>query len=320
MRQLLQTTQAYRLLKNEIQRGTNAHAYLLLFEDSRNLRLATYTFAKLFFGCDIPKTSAAQRTAELIDNNGFADCLFYPKTDKKLTVDDAAEIVEESVLAPVEQEKKLFLLADFADANAPTQNKLLKLLEEPPENVMFLLAATSAHTVLPTVLSRVKILEIPAFSQSETTACLNRIYGEKYDKDTLSLCAATANGIVGLAQNFLESEQQKALLSAAFDLALSTPASLPVAVKKIGETKHKKELLSLLRLVFRDALVLKTNQTSPVLLQVRKNNVLAVSEKYSLSALLYAQTALSEAELQTNFNAVFPQCIELCIAKIQSKT
>ncbi len=319
MRQLLQTTQAYRLLKNEMQRGTNAHAYLLLFEDARNLPFAMRTFAKLFFGCDTPKNTAEQRTAELIENGSFADCLFYPKTDKKLTVDDAAEIVEESLLAPVEQDKKLFLLADFADANAPTQNKLLKLLEEPPQNVLFLLGATKIHSVLPTVLSRVKTLEIPAFSQGETTACLARIYGEKYDKDSMSLCAATAGGIVGVAQNFLESERQKALLSSAFDLALASPSSLPVAIKKIAEIKHKKELLSLLRLVFRDALVLKTAPTAPILLQARKNNVLAVCEKYTLPALLYAQTALSEAELQVNFNAVFPQCVELCIAKIQAK-
>ena len=43
------------------------------------------------------------------------------------------------------------------------------------------------------------------------------------------------------------------------------------------------------------------------------------AEKYTVSALLYAQEALSNAELQVQFNAVFPQCIEVCIANIRQK-
>jgi len=44
-----------------------------------------------------------------------------------------------------------------------------------------------------------------------------------------------------------------------------------------------------------------------------------LAEKYTLSALFFAQEAISEAEKQVRFNAVFPQCIELCIANIQAK-
>ena len=40
-------------------------------------------------------------------------------------------------------------------------------------------------------------------------------------------------------------------------------------------------------------------------------------EKYTVNGLLYAQTAITEAEKQVRFNAVFPQCIELCIINIR---
>ena len=49
MRQLLQTTRAYALLKAERAENRLSHAYLLVFDDARNLRAALKEFAKLFF-------------------------------------------------------------------------------------------------------------------------------------------------------------------------------------------------------------------------------------------------------------------------------
>jgi hypothetical protein len=56
-----------------------------------------------------------------------------------------------------------------------------------------------------------------------------------------------------------------------------------------------------------------------LLLQSEKLKVQEAAMKYSRSALLYAQEALSKAELEVQFNAVFPQCLEICLAKIRSK-
>ena len=64
------------------------------------------------------------------------------------------EIKEESALNPVEGDKKLFVIGDFAELGVAQQNKLLKLLEEPPEKVYFLLGATTSYPILQTVLSR----------------------------------------------------------------------------------------------------------------------------------------------------------------------
>lgn len=314
MQTLLKTTQAYTLLETEKTNDRFAHAYLVVFNDARNLKLALKTFAKLFFDC-----GKNDRISKLIDAENFSDCLFYPSEDKKLSVEDAEKIREECTLAPVEGERKVFVIADFAEANVQTQNKLLKLLEEPPEGVVFLLGVTSVFPVLPTVLSRTKKLEILSFGTEETTDCLARIYGDKYDRETLALCAASSGGNVGEAQNVLEGGYYKTLLESAFELCLCPLYSLPVAVKKTGETKHKKELLSMLRLIFRDALLLKTQNAATLLLRSERTRLLSVSNSYSLSALFYAQEALSEAEKQVNFNAVFPQCIELCIAKIKNK-
>ena len=318
METLLKGTQAYRLLEKDCRENTFSHAYLLQFEDRKNLKIALKAFAKLFFMEEISQDSG--RIERLIDKESFSDCLFFPSEGKKLSVEDAERIKEESLLSPLESQRKLFVLGDFSEANAQTQNKLLKLLEEPPENVVFLLGATTSFSVLTTVLSRTKKLEILPFSMEEVTACLARIYKDEYTMDALKLCSATSGGIVGEAQNVLEGGYYKALLDGAFDLALSDEHRLGQVVKTVGETKYKKELLSLLRLIFRDGLMVKMNAQpyrGSVLLGLEKVRLQEVAKKYSLSALLHAQEVISEAELQTQFNAVFPQCIEVCITKIR---
>ena len=320
MQTLLKTTGAYQLLKNEGKNKDFSHAYLLLFDDARNLRTALKTFAKLFFGCENEYTEKERRISELIDAENYTDCLFYPDEEgKKLLVDDADKILEESALAPVEGGKKVFLLGDFSTANAPTQNKLLKLLEEPPQGVIFLLGATTSFSILQTVLSRTKRLEILSFDTPSITEYLRRTYGDKYDENTLELCAATANGNVGDACNILEGGYYKELTDNAFSLTLSPLQKLPGAVKQVGETPRKKELLNLLRLIFRDALLFKTGLKKNIILKTEKERISAVADTFSLSALLYAQEAISVAEKQVTFNAVFSQCIEICLANIHNK-
>ena len=322
MQILLQQTQAYTLVKTERVENRLSHAYLLHFSDAKNLRFALKELAKILLDCDTGATLSQKRRAELIDNETFSDCLFFPEPDKKLSVDHAEKIKEESLLNPVEGDTKVFVVGDFAEANAQTQNKLLKLLEEPPKGVIFLLGTTSVFPVLQTVLSRTKRLEIPAFSTEEVTQCLMRLYGVAYDKKTLSLCAACADGIVGQAQNMLEGERYKTLLEQAFVLTRTPSFKLPQAVKEVGETKNKREFISLLRLLFRDALLVKTqgeNAQNYLLLRTEIQRIAEVAAAYSVPALLYAQEGLSEAEKQINFNANFAQCIELLIAKIREK-
>ena len=323
MQSLMKNTRAYQLLEAEAKARSLAHAYALLLDDPRNLRDGLKTFAKVFFNCHQEVLSEQkQRIARLIDEENFSDCIFYPEAGKKFVVEDAERLAEECLLQPVEGEKKLFVVSDFALSTPQAQNKLLKLLEEPPESVCFLLGATTSFSVLPTVLSRVKQLEVQPFSSEEILLTLSRIYGNKFAKEEYALCAAASGGYLGNAQNMLEGGAYKTLSNDAFTLALTPKHQLPVAVKQTGDTKNKKELLSLLRIIFRDATLLKTAEEkslplkNAVFLRTEGLNLARVAKKYSLRALIYAQTALSEAEQEVAFNAYFPQCVELLMAKI----
>ena len=319
MLSLLKTTRAYQLLKAEADKNRLSHAYLLLLDDGRNLRDALKLFAKVLLHCDTPKTDAEKRLSARIDGETFTDCLFFPEKDKKFVVEDAERVTEACMLQPMEIDKKIVVISDFADANVASQNKLLKLLEEPPQGVIFLLGATTAFPILQTVLSRVAKLEIPPFETGEVLSFLRRNYAESgFTETDFALCAAACGGSVGAAQNTLEGGEYKALVEDAFSLYLCSKDKLPGLIRKLGETKHKKTLLFLLRVIFRDATLIKMlpSARKDVLLQSQISSLTQVADKFTLPTLLFAQDELSRAEQQTFFNAVFAQCLEVLLAKI----
>lgn len=318
MQTLFEKTRAYQTVNQDCANNQMGHAYMLIANDAHNLSGILKIFAKLFFKVAQTGVGEEARIARLIDAQNFSDCHFFPEAGKRFSVEDAEKITEECTLKPVEADKKLFVIGDFSEATAPAQNKLLKLLEEPPQGVYFLLGATSAYSVLPTVLSRVKKLEIPSFDVKEITSALFRIYGNRFMESDYTLCAMASDGVLGRAQDVLEGGAYKTLIDEAFALCLGKADVLPIAVKKIGETKRKRELLSLIRLVFRDALIYKTPalKDGGVFLQTETERLKKVAERYCLRALIQAQEYISEAEEQLFFNAVFPQCLEILMAKI----
>lgn len=328
VRELLRQTDAYRRMVREGEKGTLSHAYLVVFDDGKYLPLALTEFAKVVFGAVENEygefnSLEEKRLASLVDGGKFVDCKVYPADGKRLTAEEAAEIALECQVKPLEGNKKVFLIDKFDEALAPAQNKLLKMLEEPPEGVTFLLGARKEYPVLATVRSRTAKLEIRPFPLEEVKACLRRLYGQSYADGELAVCAAAGGGSVGTAENYLYGGLYEKLSGAAFALCLATERELPALTKAHGDTKYKKELLAMLSLIFRDALLLKTEargvKKSRLLLPSEEKRIGQVCAKRSLRALVKAQEYIVEAEKQVKFNANFPQCLEILLLKIMKE-
>lgn len=86
-----------------------------------------------------------------------ADVSVYPK-GKILTVEESKLIANECFVVPIESDKKIIIINNIDLARTDSQNKLLKTLEEPPKNVVFILTCSNIEGVLPTIRSRVKII------------------------------------------------------------------------------------------------------------------------------------------------------------------
>ena len=307
MKTLLRTTIAYTGMCSEAQKGSCAHATLVVFPDEVYLRPLLKECAKAFFGA-----SDGSREAHLIDGETYSDCLFFPAAGEKLTADLGAAILEECALKPVEGTKKLFVLDAFHTVAPLVQNKLLKVLEEPPAGVYFLLGAANEYSVLPTVRSRMKTVVVPPFTEEKIEAALSRMHAER---NGIREAALSCGGVLSAAESLLEGGGED------FSLAEQFIAGEDVEklCREIGERKEKQSFLSAVRLVLRDMLLLSSGQGQ---FAARRGETLErLAREYPAGATAAALSFVDRAEREAKFNANFAQCLlSLAIAMMEEKT
>lgn len=90
---------------------------------------------------------------------------------------EAAEIIKKLSLKTFESDYKTMIIWLPEKMNPTASNKLLKLIEEPPERTLFLLVSEEPDKLLPTILSRCQLIRIPVFSRDEIKNYLESQYG-----------------------------------------------------------------------------------------------------------------------------------------------
>lgn len=189
---LLKSTTAYKIFNADKLNGTLSHAILIFCEDGYMLKDYLKEFAKQIL-CEKQNACGECRVCKLIDGDNYQDLIVYPK-DKKVSTGDIDDLVAKTFTRPLEGDKKVFLITDGQNLNDKCQNKLLKTLEEPPKNTYFIIGTTSINSILPTVLSRVKKLEILPFNSEVIFEFLN---SECQDKEKLKNAICLSNGKIG---------------------------------------------------------------------------------------------------------------------------
>ena len=106
------------------------------------------------------------RISRLTDDKG--------KQKKELLIDQIRALALDAVVLPNESERKVYILADADSMNLAAQNAALKLLEEPPKGVYFLLCVTNPARLLPTVRSRCAEIGDNAGEQTQDPEALAR--------------------------------------------------------------------------------------------------------------------------------------------------
>lgn len=296
MKTLLKSTLACKIIEGKIRDGRTGHAYLLVCEDEAYLRSALRFFASLLYHGDTRKTT-------LIERECFTDCLYYPEEGKKLTVDCANEIVEQSIVRPMEGDTKIFVLDGFHLANGSVQNKLLKVLEEPPEGVIFLLGTISTYPILPTILSRVEKLELPLFSEEDVFGFLKRKY-EKSEGE-LRMASSAGCGRLSRAEAFLSG----GVYADAVSLAVKALGGkdIPVLAMEIDSFGNKEVFLSVFKTVCRDAMLPSYSMLGQKI------------GRFPTGALVSAIELISETEREVKQNANYRQAVELLLVRINKE-
>lgn len=122
-----------------------------------------------------------------------------------ITVHECDDISRKLSLKSFESEYKILIMwmPEFLGKEG---NKLLKLIEEPPDNTLFIFVAEDENLILPTILSRTQLIKIPSISKEETEVTLVTNY--KVSTQKASEISAISEGNIREALKLLESPEE----------------------------------------------------------------------------------------------------------------
>jgi len=122
-------------------------------------------------------------------------------------IDEIRDLREKVNYAPNQARRKVYIIDEVHMLTKEASNALLKTLEEPPPHVIFVLATTEAHKLLPTILSRCQRFDFRRISQTDVVAKLSHICdteGIHIEPEALRLIARAATGSLRDAENLLQ--------------------------------------------------------------------------------------------------------------------
>jgi len=100
-----------------------------------------------------------------------------------ITIHESKEILRKLSLKAFESDYKIMIIWMPEKLNTPAANKLLKLLEEPPDKTIFLLVSQDTSQILPTILSRTQLIKIPKLSDKDLKEALVSRFGLTNQKE-----------------------------------------------------------------------------------------------------------------------------------------
>src|ERR671917_756416 len=144
-----------RTLKRALETGRAAHAYL--FSGPRGTgKTSTAKVLAMGLNCaegPTPEPDGTCESCRAIINNSSMDVLEMDAASNR-GIDEIRDLRDKVNLAPAQGRMKVYIIDEVHMLTTEAFNALLKMLEEPPEHVVFVLATTEKHKVLPTIISR----------------------------------------------------------------------------------------------------------------------------------------------------------------------
>ena len=186
-------------LKNAIASDKLAHAYLFCGPRGVGKTTCARIFAKTI-NCLTPMEdgeSCGQCESCAAFDKGRSMNIHELDAASNNSVEDIRELIKQVQIPPQTGRYKVFIIDEVHMLSSQAFNAFLKTLEEPPSYVIFILATTEKHKILPTILSRCQVYDFSRMSVENTVAHLRSVAekeGYTTEDDALQLIAEKADG------------------------------------------------------------------------------------------------------------------------------
>ena len=242
-------------LKNQIITGRLSHAYLFIGTRGTGKTTCAKILAKAL-NCQAPVNGnpCCKCPACLgIDDGSVLDVVEIDAASNN-GVDNVRQLREEAVFSPVSVKKRVYIIDEVHMLSTPAFNALLKILEEPPEHLVFILATTELNKVPATILSRCQrhsFKRLDAGVIADHLEHVAKCEGLRLDRKAAELIAGLAEGGMRDALSLLDQCSGAELIDA--DAVYS---AMGLFTELWGDGKDPATLLGELNTLLRDCLML----------------------------------------------------------------
>lgn len=186
-------------LKNAVKSGKLAHAYLFCGPRGVGKTTCARIFAKAI-NCLHP-TADGEACNECESCKAFNEQrsynIFELDAASNNSVENIKSLMDQTRIPPQVGKYKVFIIDEVHMLSTSAFNAFLKTLEEPPAHVIFILATTEKHKILPTILSRCQIYDFERMTTNDIINHLKKVAekeGITYEDEALNIIAEKADG------------------------------------------------------------------------------------------------------------------------------
>lgn len=186
-------------LKNAVKSGKLAHAYLFCGPRGVGKTTCARIFAKAI-NCEHPSSNGeACNNCESCQafNEQRSYNIFELDAASNNSVENIKTLMEQTRIPPQIGKYKVFIIDEVHMLSTQAFNAFLKTLEEPPAHVIFILATTEKHKILPTIISRCQIYDFERMTVPDIISHLKEVAEKEhitYEEEALNIIAEKADG------------------------------------------------------------------------------------------------------------------------------
>ena len=280
--------------------NSNCNSFLFESNDEVYLNNFMFMFAKHLLcqnsGLPCNKCLACQK-ADLLSHS---DMRIYPKNGKNILVDDIKDLIDNIYLSPIESDKKIFILKNFSNATIQAQNKLLKILEEPPQNAYIILGVSNVSKVLSTVMSRCKKMRLQPISNDVLREVLKGTAENKIEN-----VVHIAQGNLSKALDYAKDENFQILFANCFDTLKNMKNStqlIAYTTKLFANKDDFSVVLNIFESIFRDVLLVRLGKAELMQNKNLLGDINVLAQDFDCDSVDKIIKKLCETKKQMEFN------------------